>query len=1058
VNSQTTPVDSTLLRNKLGRLAIRLQSQANPKGTSTSFNTLEKTVSESIKILSQFYRQLSDPTYKPIDTVIDTVPDAELFNNNFVAIQDDLEIVFHEFENLEGVILGEFNYMVSRLNRLNRKLKSVSSQMADFILFSDLPTKDAVFFGDSFNNLNRVEAHSPLLNEKQCEINQVEGIATLPVDRTAQVILTITETPVINSNSNGTLGNNEEVGASLNGSISDILDNNADTWFEYERVVSSDDGVSLILDFTINIGDEKIINFLRINPNNFGTKTQVKIIAIDTSVDGKDFVSIKDDIPIADFTVEDEVNVFTLAPSTSKFAGQGLYTFTPRLAKYVHLTLKQTTPYTMTTSTGTKYRYAIGVRDVDIQTLPYDSKGEVISTEYTLTDEVRKVVLLSNQNPDPATTSSLASITHYVSPDNGVTWHQIRPKVSAGSANVDQSVVELLDFNGVSADSIATASPVKSLRYKALLKRETSAFTKASSELAQEIANMTELHAPPTTTPFTISLQNTPVTGTLKLIDPQFGSRGKTDVSYQIANGTGNKLIVLLPFKPMQRDLEKYESGGDWYIRDLDPERVSVAGELWNRVIVHSGANNEYILNYDEGKLEFGNGTDGNKVPLSAAVSMTLTEERISPGRGTDHIAELDYPTAQDQKQVELSIAHPATNKTSVLKKGAIRFQLEKDVLFDSTTGESYAAPSPYKITFSDLAIFSTEKTFGTETLASPGDWYIDWANGVLYSYSATVSNTDTTISYSYYPRTILTESEWSFTDSGTGIANAISVSDNKYQTFTGDTLDVPITVRYFNLAHLSIVQGTVSFTDSNSVPTIALKTEVQFIDGRSELLGVVQAAEALEPITSTGIISIPFKVKISSDNGFAVTFSKPNIFKVEKTSMGDVNSGIAGDYYIDRTYSPFGTGRIYVKLTSTVASPGTVSYSYVNPQAVLEGRYSINYETGEVFCYDPTPSNIIVDYEYTDYRVRYDIARQVSSDDWEFDSSEDKLTISDREILKNQRTAQQVDQQTSGRKFYQASYQYVKSTRANVDELEPFFSPVLKDYALKIITKSRLV
>jgi len=454
MNNQITPVTSTLLRNKLGTLAVRLQQSADPKGRNQDFNTLEKVVAEAAKILSQFYHDLSLPSYNPIEVVPDEIPTPETFNQNLEGISDDLTVVFREFENLEGVVLGNFNYMVSRLNRLNRKLKSVSSSLSDYVLFSNLPSKDAIFFGDSFNNLNRVEANSPLLNKDQCEINQVEGIATLPIDRDAQVNIVINEAPVINSNSNGVTGNNEEVGAQFHGTLSDILDNNEDTWFEYERVLDEDDGKPLILDFTINMGDPKVVNFIRVNPNNFGTRTQVKILAIDTSIDGEDFVSIKDDIPIAGFIAEDEENVFTLAPSTSKFAGQGLYTFTPRKAKYVHLTLQQTTPHVIQTSTGAeKLRYAIGVRDVVIEALPYKTEGEVISVNYEVTDDIRKVVLLSSQKPDADTISNLVSVDHFLSPDNGLTWHQIRPKVSAGAANTTQVVTELLDFNGI-ADKV----------------------------------------------------------------------------------------------------------------------------------------------------------------------------------------------------------------------------------------------------------------------------------------------------------------------------------------------------------------------------------------------------------------------------------------------------------------------------------------------------------------------------------------------------------------------------------------------------------------------------
>lgn len=242
--------------------------------------------------------------------------------------------------------------MVSKLNRLNSRLKSVSSQLGDYILFTNTPTKDSIYFSDSFNNINRIDFNSKLINTEQCEINQIEGVITLPVDKSKQIPINITNTPIINSNSNGSIGNNEELGASLNNNINTILDNNSDTWFEYERVLTVDDNKPLILDLTIDIGEEKIINFLRVNPNNFGTRTSVEILDINTSTNGKDFISIKDEIPIANFLGQDEENIFILAPSTSKFAGQGFYTFTPRKAKYINLVLKQSTSYIINTTLG----------------------------------------------------------------------------------------------------------------------------------------------------------------------------------------------------------------------------------------------------------------------------------------------------------------------------------------------------------------------------------------------------------------------------------------------------------------------------------------------------------------------------------------------------------------------------------------------------------------------------------------------------------------------------------------------------------------------------------
>jgi hypothetical protein len=211
MNKYTLPATSTLLQNKLGKIAVQLQSSASPTGTNTSLVTLEQVVGQGMQMLSKFYRELSEPGFTPCPATVDLAPNRDEYNENFSEISDDLEVVFQEFENLEDVVLGHFNYMVTRLNRLSRTLKEVSSKVGDYALYSNNPTRDASWFGDSFNNLSRIESSSSLLNTTECEVNQVEGIVTLPADRSSQKKILISALPVINDSSNGTAGNNYEI-------------------------------------------------------------------------------------------------------------------------------------------------------------------------------------------------------------------------------------------------------------------------------------------------------------------------------------------------------------------------------------------------------------------------------------------------------------------------------------------------------------------------------------------------------------------------------------------------------------------------------------------------------------------------------------------------------------------------------------------------------------------------------------------------------------------------------------------------------------------------------
>jgi hypothetical protein len=1078
MNSQLTQIPSTLLRQKLARLAIRLQQQVNPDGSNTDYNTLEKSVSEAIQILSKFYTSLSSSGFIPQNAIAGTPPTAIDFNNNMLGIQDDLLTIFNEFENMESVVVGEFNYLTSRLNRLNTRIKSVASHLGDYALYSNLATKDATFFSDSFNSLQRLEVNSPLLNKEQCEVNQDEGIVTLPVDRQAQGRINITETPAINSNSNGTVGNNEQPGAELHGTITDILDGNADTWFEYERIIQEDDGTALVLDITINLGLPKVINSITINPNNFGTRTPVEIVSLDTASNGNIYTSIKDDIPIADFTVEDEENIFLLAPATSKFAGQGRYTFTPRKVKYIHLTLKQSSPYLITTTSGTqKLRYAIGIRDVIIEALPYKSEGEVISTNYETTEEIKKLVLLCNQNPDPSTVSSLTLIDHFVSPDNGITWHQIRPKVSSGQMGVVQSVPELLDFNGYSDQTITTSNPVYSLRYKATLKRNTTAFKQDSAELAEKIVDTTELHTPPSTTPFTIALQQIPIKDTLRVIDPNFGSCGYNERFYigagiGIASQMGGAQLIIQLSEPFKLDPWGYKKAPIsrqiinqvGTLVDLAPEKIYVDGVKWTNGPLAS-TNTCYSFDREKGKITFGDGTSGMAPRLDGVIEMSLDSERIYPDATVNHIAQLNF-SATPKKGIEqttiIDFSAPISC-TQVLARGAYTHQLKPFIL-----GASAGLPATtgvYKMYFSSPSVFTSPKVYqdGLAEFATPGtgEYSVNFDTGILTTRTATGTAYDTYVTYTYTPYRILTDSEWDFVPSPNGVANAITIKDSSFKTYSITPMTISSGVTYFVLSNGAIVPGSLKFIDSTTNTTpVTLKQEIPFIDGRTEFLGVIQTSETMVPITGTGgLITIPFRMKISTDTALPVTFSQPDIFKVTRATQSDVAGGSVGDYWIDRgTVLGSPTGGIYVKLGAPQPVPGLVHYYYTDPRAVMAGKYSVNNKTGEVYSYTTTGSNITASCEYTNYSICYHIAREVVLTDWEYNDIDNKIIIKDNEILKVNRIPQSAPVNPTSNRYYQVSYRYVETSREAVSELEPYFSPVLKNYALKITTKSGLL
>ena len=201
-----------------------------------------------------------------------------------------------------------------------------------------------------------------------------------------------------------------------------------------------------------------------------------------------------------------------------------------------------------------KLRYAIGIRDITIKALKFESKGELVSLPLLCPKEIKKVMLEVSQTP--LRDSELTNIKYLISHNEGGSWNEIQPKHLSGT-----SAKEILNFNNADLNSFTTKTPVTSLRLKIALEREDSNFIEGASALAKTIERISEVQGVPVSAPFTITLNNPPVEGTVSLVDPLFGSRGIPESAYTIKTGEENTQedkIINLPFKditpPMKKD------------------------------------------------------------------------------------------------------------------------------------------------------------------------------------------------------------------------------------------------------------------------------------------------------------------------------------------------------------------------------------------------------------------------------------------------------------------------------------------------------------------------
>lgn len=430
------------------------------------------------------------------------------------SINKDLEALFAEIGALDKLIVATFNSIIAEREQVIQTSKRVSDKLGTYLLYADPTLGGGYFFGDSFNSPDNIEVGSTLLDTDECFLGQNEGVILLPLDGDPDKPKIKSYT--INKPSNGTSGNNYEINVLGKNEIEAIGDGEPNTWYEYEKVTVYESDTPLVLDLTIALDEISVVNHINVNPINFGTPTPIKITTLETSKDGLEYLSVKDEVPIKDFVSEEEDNVFDLSPATAKYAGQGFYSFLPRKAQFVHIVLEQHTPYAITTVNGTRLRYAIGLRDINILGRKFKSEGSIISVPISIGEEARKIALWASENP--VEVSTLSDITHAISEDDGATWRAIQPQRRSGF-----TTPEVIDYNTIAAGAIETNIPVETLRHKISMRRNKDAFS-GNITLKEEKDTQVDVLNVPTGGDFSLTTTQRPIKETVRVIMPFYGS------------------------------------------------------------------------------------------------------------------------------------------------------------------------------------------------------------------------------------------------------------------------------------------------------------------------------------------------------------------------------------------------------------------------------------------------------------------------------------------------------------------------------------------------------
>jgi len=1003
--------------------------------------------------------------------------------NDYIS---NMEVVLGLLETLGASIVEGWNIATSRLGRVRNKAQLTASRLVDLTMFRNGMT-DAYVWGDSFDNLSRLDMASPLLTEDLCCINDADGVVVLPLDTTAPSNINIATVTVTG---NGVIGNNQEIGAEYHGTLGDILDNNPDTWAEYERVDDKEDESTgpLLLTVIATLAQTSIINEVRINPNNFGTARTSRVVEIESSVDGSEWLSIKDEVPFGDFVIDDEDNTFRLGPAGGKFSGIGIYMCLPRKAKYLRFQLSQNEAYSIETTAGQRLRYAIGIRDVEIRGNVYKDTGAILSKPISLTSPARKVFIKTAQNP--ASENDFCAIEHLISWNKGASWHRIKPAKFVGSPDIP----EVLNLNGPEDGALSTGdiSPTE-LRYKAILRRNSGAF-QGSGTFREMPRVMVESFNFPTESPFSVTLQHKPISDVNVVFSGSFfGSKGRWSNPMKIT-ATGRSLLQLPQYAQREsKTTSKVDSlngmidegrgfrayGPRKQMRRQYSEIVTSSGldipagsfptlgspEYENTILVKmkdygwlqptqysidraTGSIDLHVFNMNP--LDPWTVDSANYIPMDFEIYFS-PEKLLVDG----DIAYLEHAPAfvGGGGLVLKAVKGKKTGALVPLQPGETTHDLGyKNIIMDSIKLLSTGWSPGYDANPQDFAgIFATN-------LANPGEWTADLMNGYVHTYD--YARPHDAAQFDYVDAEVLGSDAFEIIP---GKPDQIRLKPQAFHPISASIVLSPSgnDLEALFLGHESIVKGSLRFTGSEAAN---LTKEVPF---DSKLYTRVAANEILE---YDGIEApVLYRMKMTTFKAAmpnTAQFSNTSVFKTYKVNLAALTTD--GDWTFkadNRT--------IVVRIDGALpADYGTVSYTYLDPTRELEdgGTYMVDYAHGILYIWGNFTASLTVDYQFLYILAEYDIGMKLLSDDFAVNGT--KLNLAATAVKDFADIASsggssfhpgltvpmEKGQSVYGQQRLYVTYTYNAMQPEALAELGKYFSPILRGYSLQIVTQDRMI
>jgi hypothetical protein len=352
------------------------------------YRTLLEEKVESAKIKTDIYRSHSTilkefctHAFKPT-TSRNTIREFNMDKTEDLldTIKTDIEMTYGELDGISSTLQEAHNTNKDYKTSVRNRVEYLSSIISDLNIMSKSSSQESITFKDSLTNYDFIDKD---FSVGTCvDIATSEGIAYLHISDDKIVSSDGSEIKV---NGNGTAGNHHVVKRvniqtanseydvyikynsddDAHDAVSTIIDNQSNTWFEYEKVgfaeasqkydtawaVANETHDDLTLRVNIKLKEIEEINWIDIEsyiPEK--SRSSIKVYSIYVSEDGSEFTPIYKDRAI----IDEELNLIPQrylsdnifdSDTIAKFASSGVFNFPTVNAQYIEIIFKQDKPY-----------------------------------------------------------------------------------------------------------------------------------------------------------------------------------------------------------------------------------------------------------------------------------------------------------------------------------------------------------------------------------------------------------------------------------------------------------------------------------------------------------------------------------------------------------------------------------------------------------------------------------------------------------------------------------------------------------------------------------------